>query len=395
MAGAAPSGFHCPSKMRVSKENYFMKKPAKIMVVDDEDRNLRLMEALLISHGYDVVLAFDGKRAINKIKKSFPDVILLDVMMPEMDGFEVARVLKGNRETRHIPVVMVTSLHDVDARVKAFEAGADDFLTKPVDKTELIARVRSLVKVKAFHDHMNDYRKKLEIEVEKRTQQLNTAYEKIKTSAFDTIQRLSRAAEYKDEDTGAHIKRMSHYSAVIAKKMGLNDKSIESILLAAPMHDIGKIGIPDKILLKPGKLDTEEWQTMKLHTIIGGAILTGEKSGFIQIGEVIALTHHEKWDGSGYPNGLAGKEIPVVGRIVALGDVFDALTSKRPYKKAFPVEKAFSIIRETTGAHFDPDVSRAFFDITDQILSIREKHKDEARSLFVRMTGTEGRPGTC
>ncbi|MBT6339670.1 MAG: response regulator, partial [Desulfobacula sp.] len=268
----------------------------RILVVDDEARNLRMMEAMLISKGYDAVLVESGKQAIDIIKTCLPDVILLDVMMPGMNGFEVAQVLKANNETCHIPIVMVTSLYDVEDRVKAFEAGADDFLSKPVDKTELIARVRSLIKVKAFHDHLINYQTRLENEVEKRTKQLNKAYGKIRESSFGTIQRLSRAAEYKDEDTGAHIQRMSHYSAAIARQMGMNDTVVESILLAAGMHDVGKIGIPDHILMKPGKLDKEEWQTMKLHTIIGGAILTGEKAGFIRLAERIALTHHEKWD---------------------------------------------------------------------------------------------------
>ena len=359
----------------------------RILVVDDEARNLRMMEAMLISKGYDAVLVESGKQAIDIIKTCLPDVILLDVMMPGMNGFEVAQVLKANNETCHIPIVMVTSLYDVDDRVKAFEAGADDFLSKPVDKTELIARVRSLIKVKAFHDHLINYQTRLENEVEKRTKQLNKAYGKIRESSFGTIQRLSRAAEYKDEDTGAHIQRMSHYSAAIARQMGMNDTVVESILLAAGMHDVGKIGIPDHILMKPGKLDKEEWQTMKLHTIIGGAILTGEKAGFIRLAERIALTHHEKWDGSGYPRGLSQKKIPIAGRIVAMGDVFDALTSKRPYKEAFSNEKSFSIIRENTGSHFDPDVSKAFFAVTDQILSIKESYKDDEASLLLQMTG--------
>ncbi|MBT3386412.1 MAG: response regulator [Desulfobacula sp.] len=359
----------------------------RILVVDDEARNLRMMEAMLISKGYDAVLVESGKQAIDIIKTCLPDVILLDVMMPGMNGFEVAQVLKANNETCHIPIVMVTSLYDVEDRVKAFEAGADDFLSKPVDKTELIARVRSLIKVKAFHDHLINYQTRLENEVEKRTKQLNKAYGKIRESSFGTIQRLSRAAEYKDEDTGAHIQRMSHYSAAIARQMGMNDTVVESILLAAGMHDVGKIGIPDHILMKPGKLDKEEWQTMKLHTIIGGAILTGEKAGFIRLAERIALTHHEKWDGSGYPRGLSQKKIPIAGRIVAMGDVFDALTSKRPYKEAFSNEKSFSIIRENTGSHFDPDVSKAFFAVTDQILSIKESYKDDEASLLLQMTG--------
>lgn len=364
-----------------------MAKKDKILVVDDEDRNLRLMEALLIPLGYKVCLARDGKEALEKVQEMPPDVILLDIMMPEMDGFEVAKQLKAKDETKIIPIVMVTSLREVEDRVKSLEAGADDFLTKPVDKTELQARVQSLLKVKAYNDHMRDYQKELEAEVAQRTEQLRKAFEKIKVASLETIYRLTRAAEYKDEDTGAHILRMSNYSAAVARKMGLNETTVESILYAAPMHDVGKIGTPDRILLKPGKLDPDEWRIMKEHAAIGGRILEGSDYDFIKLGEMIALTHHERWDGSGYPRGLKGNKIPLVGRVVAIGDVFDALTSKRPYKLAFSLEKSYTIIKESRGNHFDPDVVDAFFAVEDEILAIKEKYKDEDASLFLRIAG--------
>jgi len=357
----------------------------KILVVDDEDRNLRLMEAMLIPLGYEVILARDGEEALKKVQELHPDVILLDIMMPKMDGFEVARLLKKDEETRIIPIVMVTALKEVEDKVKALEAGADDFLTKPVEKTELEARVKSLVKVKAYNDYMRNYQKELESEVEKRTNQLRRAFEKIKLASLETIHRLSRAAEYKDEDTGAHIQRMSHYAAAIARRMGLNESTVEAILYASPMHDVGKIGIPDRILLKPAKLEPDEWEIMKQHTIIGGRILEGSNTGFIRLAEVIALTHHEKWDGSGYPKGLKGSKIPLAGRITAIADVFDALTSKRPYKPAFSLEKSYTIIKEGRGSHFDPAVVDAFFSVKDEILTIREKYKDEEESLLVQM----------
>lgn len=364
-----------------------MARKSKVLVVDDEDRLLRLMEALLIPMGYEVILAHDGEEAIKKVREVSPDVILLDIMMPRMDGFEVARQLKGGEETKTIPIVMVTGLREVEDRVKALEVGADDFLSKPVDKIELEARVRSLLKVKAYNDHMRDYQKELEAEVAKRTEQLRKAFEKIKTASLDTIHRLCKAAEYKDEDTGAHILRMSNYSAAVARKMGLDETTVESILYAAPMHDIGKIGTPDRILLKPGKLDADEWEIMKQHTVNGGRILEGSDAEFINLGEVIALTHHEKWDGAGYPQGLSGEKIPLAGRIVAIADVFDALTSKRPYKEAFSLEKSYKIIREGWGNHFDPDVVDAFFAVEEEILSIKEKYKDEQESLFVKIAG--------
>ncbi|MDZ4164593.1 MAG: two-component system response regulator [Smithellaceae bacterium] len=363
----------------------------KILVVDDEDWNRRLMEAMLLPLNYEVILAVDGEEALRKVRETPPDVILLDVMMTGISGFEVARQLKENEETRIIPIVMVTALQDVETRIRALEAGADDFLSKPVDKTELRARVRSLMQVKAYNDHMRDYQKELETEVAKRTEELKKAFEKIKTASLDTIYRLSRAAEYKDEDTGAHIKRMSNYSAAVARQMGLNKETVERILYASPMHDAGKIGIPDWILLKPAKLDPKEWEIMKQHTTIGGNILGGSDSGFIKLAEIIALTHHEKWDGSGYPRGLREAAIPLAGRITAVADVFDALTSCRPYKEPFPLEKSFAIIQEGRGGHFDPAVVDAFFAVEEEILSIKETYQDQAPSQFLKMRGRDSR----
>jgi len=241
----------------------------KILVVDDDDGNLRLMEAMLTPLGYEAVLASDGEEALAKVKENPPNVILLDTLMPKIDGFEVARRLKEDEATKAIPVVMMTAQSEVEDRLRALEAGADDFLTKPVDEVELRARVNSLLKVKAYNDHMRNYQKELEAEVTKRTQDLAKAFEKIKIASLDTVYRLSRAAEYKDEDTGAHVQRMSHYSSAIARGMGLDDEFVEHILWAAPMHDIGKIGIPDRVLQKPGKLDPDEWVIMRQHTTIG------------------------------------------------------------------------------------------------------------------------------
>jgi putative two-component system response regulator len=202
---------------------------------------------------------------------------------------------------------------------------------------------------------------------------------------LDTVQRLSYAAEYKDEDTGTHIKRMSNYAAAIARKMGLPDKTVEIILYASPMHDIGKIGIPDRVLLKPAKLDPEEWEIMKTHTTIGASILHGSDAEFIKLAEVIALTHHEKWDGTGYPKGLKGHEIPMAGHITAIADVFDALVSKRPYKEAFPVEKAFQIIKDSRGTHFKPELVDVFFSVQQEILDIKEHYKSGFVNTYFQM----------
>jgi putative two-component system response regulator len=276
-------------------------------------------------------------------------------------------------------------LRETEDRVKGIEAGCDDFISKPVDKMEVLARVRSLLKVKAYNDYIRNYSRELETEVAGRTRDLRLAFERIKAMSLEALYRLTRAAEYKDEDTGAHIQRMSQYSATIARTMGLNDQTVEYILYAAPMHDIGKIGIPDKILLKPGKLTEEEWVIMKEHTIIGGRILEGSKAGYIHLGEIVALTHHEKWDGSGYPLGLKGNKIPLVGRIVAIADVFDALMSKRPYKEAFPLEKSHGIIREGRGNHFDPAVVDAFFASGKELDRIRQEFKDNHDSHLFEM----------
>ncbi|MFC2006325.1 HD domain-containing phosphohydrolase [Chloroflexota bacterium] len=337
-----------------------MEEKAKILVVGNEEGNLRLMEAMLPPLGYEVILASAGEEALAKVKETPPDVILLDTFMPKIDGFEVAKRLKEDEATKTIPVVMMTAQSEVEERLKALEAGADDFLTKPVDEAELRARVNSLLKVKAYNDHMRNYEKELDTEVTKRTQDLVKALEKIKTASLDTVYRLSRAAEYKDEDTGAHVERMSHYSSAIARGMSLDDEFVEQVLWSAPMHDIGKIGIPDRVLQKPGKLDADEWVIMRQHTTIGAEILKDASADFIKMAAEIAISHHEKWDASGYPQGLKGSDIPLAGRIVALADVFDALTSERPYKDPFPLEKALAIIKEGEGSHFDPQVAAAF-----------------------------------
>jgi len=363
----------------------------RILVVDDEPVNRELLEDMLIPLGYDVVQASDGVTALQVVKESSPDVILLDVMMPGMDGFEVAGKLKQDDETKFIPIVMVTALKEVEDRIRALKAGANDFLAKPVDRAELQATVGSQVQVKAYHDFMKQHQKELEMEVARRTKQIRKAFEKIRNGSLDTIMRLARAAEYKDEDTGAHIVRMSSYSSAIARKMGLGDSVAQWILHAAPMHDIGKIGIPDRILLKPGKLDADEWEIMKQHTVMGARILQGAEAGYLRLAEIIAMTHHEKWDGTGYPHGLQGRKIPLVGRIVAIADVFDALISKRPYKEPFSLDKSIEIIKQGRGNHFDPDVVDAFLGILDEIVSIMEEHKDETTSLYMQLAGIERR----
>jgi putative two-component system response regulator len=362
-----------------------MAETVTVLVVDDEEANRRLMKALLEPLGYIVIAAADGLEALEKVKACSPDCVLMDALMPRMGGIEAAALLKENEVTRIIPVIMVTGLRDLDSKVKAFQAGVDEFLSKPFDRVELQARIASLLKVKAYNEQRRRYQKELEAEVEKRTGQLKETHGRLRASSLEMVYRLSRAAEFRDEDTGAHLKRMSHYCAAVARHMGLSDHTVDTILYAAPMHDVGKIGIPDRILLKPAKLDAREMQIMRLHTTIGAQILHGSREGFLKLGEVIALIHHERWDGKGYPRGLAHTEVPLVGYITAISDVFDALTSKRPYKEPFPEDRAFSIIKEDREGHFHPDVCDAFFDIAEEILTIKRTYADaeeEESALF-------------
>lgn len=346
-----------------------------ILAVDDQIQNIELLEAYLIPQGYEIIRAHNGEQALARLSGNDIDLVLLDVMMPGMDGFEVTRRIRENLSFRLLPIILVTALREIDDHVKGIEAGCDDFLSKPIDKIELLARVRALLKVKAYHDLVNDYQKKLESDIAVRTRELNQALASAKAASLEIIQRLSTASECKDEATGSHIARMSHYAAAVARRMGLDEAAVELILYAAPMHDLGKIGIPDRILLKPAKLSPLEWELMKRHTLIGAEILKNSDIELLRIGEMIARTHHEKWDGSGYPAGLRGIEIPLVGRIVAIADVFDAMTSTRPYKETSSVEAALDEIRAGKGSHFDPDVVDAFFEILDEIRAIKQQYE--------------------
>lgn len=356
-----------------------MKEKASILVVDDQVQNIELLEAFLSPQGYEVFMAGSGEEALARLSANPIDLVLLDVIMPGMDGFELTRRIRRDKGNRLLPIVLVTALRGTEDRIKGIEAGCDDFISKPIDRMELLARVRSLLKVKAYNDLLGNYRDELELAVSRRTDDLKRALERIKDASLETIYRLSVASEYRDETTGAHIMRVSRYAAAIARGLGLDASTVESILYAVPMHDLGKIGIPDQILTKPSTLDSAEWETMKRHTVIGAKILEGSKAEYISIAETIALCHHEKWDGSGYPNGLKGKDIPITARIAAIADVFDALVSKRPYKEPFGAERALAIIDEGKGRHFDPDVVAAFFAVKDEILAILEGYGDEAR----------------
>ncbi len=348
----------------------------KILVVDDDESLRNIIAGFLALLNYEIIHACNGVEALEKTREHYPDVILLDVTMPEMDGIEVLKRLKNDEETSIIPVVMVTASDERQIRINAIDLGVDEFLAKPTDVMELRARVTSLLKVKAYNDYMRSYQKELETEVEKQTKDIKFALQKAKDSSYETIYILSRAAEYRDEDTGSHILRVSHYSAVIAEGLGQDKDNVENILYGALMHDVGKIGIPDRILLKPGELTIEEFNIVQGHVCIGSHILEGSASAFIKTGEEIARYHHEKWDGSGYPEGRRGLEIPLSSRIVAIADVFDALTTKRVYKDAFSAEKASVVIEEGRGRHLDPEIVEVFFALFDKVMKIKETYLD-------------------
>lgn len=317
---------------------------AKILVVDDESANLQIMRHIL-QKDYQLIFAKDGRKALDLARDMLPDLILLDIMMPEMTGYEVLEILSQQSETRHIPVIFVTAMADVDNESYGLELGAVDYIAKPVNASLVRSRVRthlSLVRV-----------------------------EELQETQLQIIRRLGHAAEYKDNETGFHVIRMSHYSQILGRAAGLDEVEVEQLFQAAPMHDIGKIGIPDSILLKPGKLDAEEWRVMKTHTDIGAQIIGDHKSPLLQMAAAIARTHHEKWSGSGYPRGLKGEDIPLAGRIVAITDVFDALTTARSYKSAWDVERAVNLITKESGQHFDPNLVPIFVDNLPEMLHIR------------------------
>ncbi|WP_338767326.1 two-component system response regulator [Massilia sp. METH4] len=317
-----------------------------ILVVDDEASNLQLLRQILQDH-YRLLFAKDGARALELARQEHPALILLDVMMPGMTGHEACRTLKADPATAAIPIIFVTALSDPEDEVRGFEAGAVDYITKPVSAPIVRARVRT---------HLSLVR-----------------MDELKESRLQIVQRLGLASEYKDNETGMHVIRMSHFARVLGLAAGMSEAEADDLLHAAPMHDVGKIGIPDRILQKPGPLDPDEWAIMKSHATIGADIIGEHPHGMLKLARNIALSHHEKWDGSGYPNGLAGEAIPLEGRICAIADVFDALTSERPYKKAWPVQEAVEFLQKQRGAHFDPRLVDLFVAQLPAICAIREK----------------------
>ncbi|MBF0291956.1 MAG: response regulator [Nitrospinae bacterium] len=341
-------------------------KKQTILAVDDTPENLDILVGLL-GEEYKVKASPSGERALKiAFSDTPPDLILLDIMMPEMDGYEVISRLKADERAKKIPVIFLTGrVAEVD-EAKGLDLGAVDYIVKPFSPPIVKRRVRT-------HLALYDQNRELEMKVVERTAELNR-------TRLAIIQRLGRAAEFKDNETGLHVIRMSHYSRMLAIKIGMTEEEADRMLNAAPMHDLGKIGIPDNILLKPGKLNVEEWKLMQQHPAWGVEIIGDhENSELLEWAATIALTHHEKWNGSGYPKGLKGKDIPIIGRIVAVADVFDALTSERPYKKEWSVEEAMVFIKKEAGAHFDPDIIMAFENILPDILEIMGKYAEPSR----------------
>ncbi len=341
-----------------------------IFIVDDEPVNLKLLDKLLHGQGYtNLVKINDPREVLVHYHKQTPDLILLDINMPYLDGYQVMEQLRELNDPLLPPIIILTAQHGKDYMLRALAAGARDFVTKPFDRNELLMRVRNLLDAQLAHRLVHDQKNMLEEMVNRRTAEL-------RHSQLQVVRRLGRAVEYRDEETGNHILRMSHISLILAQGLGWSASKCELLLNASPMHDIGKIGVPDNILLKPGKLDSHEWQMMKKHTTIGAKLLDDDNSPLMLMAKEIAISHHEKWDGSGYPHGLAGEAIPQAARIAALADVFDALISVRPYKKAWTVDAALEFTQENSGKHFDPELVDIFLQKLPSILEICKNFSD-------------------
>lgn len=341
-----------------------------ILIVDDNAVNIVIVEKILRQDGFvNITTTTNAKQVRELYREHHFEVILLDVHMPELNGFDVMAELREDNPHDYLPILMLTADHSPETRHQALSSGAKDFISKPFERVEVLFRVRNLIEVRMLHKEVLFAKENLEKKVHERTRQLYEAQIKL-------IECLGKAAEYRDNQTGMHVVRMSHASALLARQMGLSEEECEIILHASPMHDIGKIAIPDEVLLKPGKLDAKEWTKMKSHADVGAEILGSYDSELMEVAAMIAKTHHERWDGQGYPQGLKGEEIPLYTRIVSVCDVFDALTSTRPYKVPWSVSKTIAYLEENSGTQFDPKVVQEFLAILDQVLAIRDAYPD-------------------
>ncbi len=342
----------------------------RVLIVDDTDINLRMLSALVKRLAPAQAHSFsDPLLALEFAHHTPVDLLVVDFMMPEMDGLEFIHQFRSIPGAQSVPVLMVTANGERAVRYRALESGADDFLSKPVDPVEFLARVKNLLK-------LSDATRKLTNQAAWLAEGVRIATQEVRARERETVMCLAKAAEHRDADTGMHILRMSHYACLIARELQLSLAEQELLLDAAAMHDIGKVAIPDRILLKPGKLDPEELAVMRGHAVLGYELLKDSNSPLLQAGAAIALGHHEKFDGSGYPQGLVGENIPIFSRIVAVADVFDALSSARPYKRAWPVEDAANHLRAGRGGHFDPQCVDAFLGAWPEVLEIRARFQD-------------------
>ena len=343
---------------------------ATILIVGTQQTNSRILDGILRKARYTQIHATQNPaQVIPLVQELSPDLICLDLSIDESNGLPLMRQLNMIRKKAYLPILMMTSEGDQETWLHALDSGAKDFLRKPFDRIEVLIRVRSLLEASLLHKAMRIQMETLEGIVHLRTREL-------KETQLDVVHRLAQAAEHRDNETGSHIVRMSHYAMVLGQASGMSEEECDILFHATPMHDVGKIGIPDRVLLKPGKLDADEWKIMKQHTVIGAKLLANSQSPVLQMGELIALTHHERWDGSGYPHQLAGEDIPLVGRICAIADVFDALSSKRCYKDPWPLEKTLEEIRSLSGIQFDPRLVEMFEEFLPVILGIQRTHTD-------------------
>ena len=347
---------------------------AKILVVDDDRFYLKIYSDLIRKLGYESLCVENGLEAIEKVRQYRPDLIITDVIMPGMDGFELTKRLKQDPITMHIPTLMVTSLADSQSKVTGLEQGADEFLSKPIDETEFRIRIKNMLKIKQYENFLLEHSKTLETEVIDKRVKLKDALERIRSVYIETIYRLTLAAEYRDTETGKHIKRISLYSQLLARYLKLDEATVEAIFFASPMHDVGKIGIPDHILLKPGSLTQEEFEIMKTHTTIGAGILQDSDSDILKTGAAVALSHHESWNGTGYPQGLKGEGIPLAARIVKIVDTYDAIRSKRPYKEPSNHDITCNIVTKLKEC-FDPVIFQAFHDCSSEFNRLFDENK--------------------
>jgi putative two-component system response regulator len=341
---------------------------ASILIVDDTPSNLDVLREVLGGR-YALKLATGGERALEIARgDNPPDLVLLDIMMPGMDGYAVCRKLKSAEATRRIPVIFVTAMQEIADETRGFDTGCVDYIIKPVSPPLVLARVDTHLKLYRQEQHLRALVRERTAQVEK--------------TRLELIRRLGRAAEYKDDESGLHVIRMSHYARLLALAAGMAEDLAETVFLAAPMHDIGKIGIPDQILRKAGPLTAEEDKRMREHTTIGASIIGRHDDELLDTARIIALTHHERWDGEGFPRKLAGEQIPLAGRIVAIADVFDTLTSERPYKKEWPVEQARAYLLEQAGRRFDPVLVGRFIEILPEVLKLKDAYSELPASAF-------------